>query len=98
MALLTGVYAIAGAWQVSLDKGDLILSQMTARAQSVCRPEDFSGSDTQRIQQAIDSCEGGGTVRLQSGKTYANLGTIELKSGVTLDLNDATLVSSTNPA
>ncbi|MFQ5866158.1 MAG: glycoside hydrolase family 28 protein [bacterium] len=83
---------------MAVEESNLRVRELVDRAQNVCQPEDFTGSDTQRIQRAIDSCQGGGTVRLQSGRTYADLGTIELKSGVTLDLNGATLVSSTDPA
>ena len=71
----------------------LNLSASLAYAAGTCQVGSPSGSDnTKQIQNAIDQCNslGGGTVILTAGKTYT-AGTIELKSNVTLDLNNATI-------
>lgn len=64
-----------------------------AQAAGTCHVGSPSGSDnTSQIQNAINQCSssGGGEVILTSGKTYT-AGTIELKSNVTLNLNNATI-------
>ena len=64
-------------------------------AQTVCNVGSATGNDTQKIQNAIDSCAGGGEAKLSSGETYT-AGTIVLKSGVTLNLNSSTIQASDN--
>ncbi|MCH7729949.1 hypothetical protein IID21_00300 [Patescibacteria group bacterium] len=63
------------------------------QAQTICKVGNATGNDTAKIQAAINSCAGGGEVKLSSGKTYT-AGTIVLKSGVTLNLNGAILETS----
>lgn len=62
---------------------------------TVCNVGNASGNDTSKIQNAINSCAGGGEVKLTSGQTYTT-GTLELASGVTLNLNNATIQASDN--
>src|SRR3989338_928490 len=90
LACVIAAYAIAGAWGAAELEQDVFASQLlgisVARAQTVCQgPDKFSGSDTQKLQVAIDACEDtGGVVKLD--RDYAT-DTIELKSGMTLNLN-----------
>lgn len=72
----------------------LLLLPHPTSAQTICNVGNASGDDTSKIQSAINSCSGG-EVRLTSGQTYTT-GTIEIKSGVTLNLNNATIQSSDN--
>lgn len=72
-----------------------VLPQPTS-AQTICNVGNATGNDTAKIQSAINSCTGGGEVMLTSGQTYTT-GTIELKSGVNLRLNGATITTSLNP-
>src|SRR3989338_9506647 len=73
LACVIAAYAIAGAWGAAELEQDVFASQLlgisVARAQTVCQgPDKFSGSDTQKVQVAIDACEdtGGG------GEVYRN--------------------------
>src|SRR3989344_3972319 len=96
LACVLGAYAVVGAWGASEGEQDLLAAQLllgisVARAQTICQsPEKFSGSDTNKVQSAIDTCSSGdgGIVRLD--RNYAT-DTIELKSNVTFDLNNKIL-------
>lgn len=73
----------------------LVINVPSISAQTVCNVGSASGNDTSKIQSAINSCAGGGEARLTSGQTYTT-GTLELASGVTLNLNNATIQASAN--
>ena len=96
VAFIFSFYVVAGAWQVSLDENQALVLNInsTVKAQTCTVGSPTGGNDASQIQAAIDSCSGG-IVVLQNGATYT-AGTIELKSNVTLDLNNATIEMTTD--
>src|SRR3989338_3565321 len=99
LACVLAAYAIAGAWGAAELEQDVFASQLlgisVARAQTVCNVPPPNGAINQ-VNDAIAACNGS-VARLSSGATYTS-GTVEITSGITLDLNNARLASGVNSA